>query len=91
MHALDRFTFGPRPGDVGAVEKMGLDRWFELQLNPGKIDDSRLEGRLDEYPAARMSIAELEQRFPGPGGDPADGEREDRAAERSVGADHCRG
>ena len=67
LHALDRFTFGPRPGDVAAVEKMGLDRWFELQLNPGKIDDSRLEGRLDEYPATRLSIAELEQRFPGPG------------------------
>ncbi len=67
VHALNRFTFGPRPGDVAAVETMGLDRWFELQLNPGRIEDSRLEGRLDEYPAARLSIAELEQRFPGPG------------------------
>ena len=36
LHALNRFTFGPRPGDVAAVERMGLDRWFELQLNPGE-------------------------------------------------------
>ena len=66
VHALNRFTFGPRPGDVAAVERMGLDRWFEAQLNPGKIDDAGLEARLAEFPAARMSIAELEERFPGP-------------------------
>jgi uncharacterized protein (DUF1800 family) len=66
LHALNRLTFGLRPGDVAAVETMGLDRWFELQLNPGKIDDSRLEGRLAEYPAMRMSIAELSARYPGP-------------------------
>ena len=34
LHALNRFTFGPRPGDVEAVEAMGLERWFEQQLNP---------------------------------------------------------
>ena len=66
-HALNRLTFGPRPGDVAAVETMGLDRWFEGQLNPAGIDDSGFEARLNEYPAARMSIAELEARYPGPG------------------------
>src|SRR5579863_3448037 len=40
MHALNRLTFGPRPGDVAAVEAMGLDNWFDIQLNPGKIDDT---------------------------------------------------
>jgi uncharacterized protein (DUF1800 family) len=65
LHALNRLTFGPRPGDVAAVQAMGLDRWFELQLNPGKIDDSALEARLAEYPAMRMSIAELTARYPG--------------------------
>ena len=64
-HALNRLTFGPRPGDVAAVEKMGLDLWFERQLNPASIDDSRLEARLAEYPAMRLGASELERRYPG--------------------------
>ncbi len=31
-HLLNRFAYGPRPGEVDAVVKMGLDRWFERQL-----------------------------------------------------------
>ncbi len=65
-HALNRLTFGPRPGDVAAVEKMGLNRWFELQLNPASIDDSRLNARLAEYPAMRLGASELERKYPGP-------------------------
>ena len=34
LHALNRFTFGPRPGDLEAVKSMGLDRWFAQQLHP---------------------------------------------------------
>src|SRR5579871_1145821 len=45
LHALNRLTFGPRPGDVQAVEAMGLRTWFENQLNPEKIDDSALEAK----------------------------------------------
>ena len=66
-HALNRLTFGPRPGDVATVEKVGLDRWFERQLNPASIDDSRLEARLAEYPAMRLGAGELERKYPGPG------------------------
>ncbi len=66
VHALNRLTFGPRPGDVAAVERMGLERWFEGQLEPERMDDSKLEERLGEYPAMGLSIAELEARYPGP-------------------------
>ena len=34
LHALDRLAFGPRPGDVDAVKKMGLSKWIDLQLHP---------------------------------------------------------
>jgi len=64
LHALNRFTYGPRPGDVEAVKKMGLDRWFAQQLNPGSIDNSDLQARLAQYPAMRMSEEQLMQRFP---------------------------
>jgi uncharacterized protein (DUF1800 family) len=66
LHALNRLTFGPRPGDVAAVQAMGLDKWFERQLNPAVIDDSQLDARLAEYPAMQMSLEELTAKYPGP-------------------------
>ncbi|ADW68621.1 DUF1800 domain-containing protein [Granulicella tundricola] len=66
LHALNRFTFGPRPGDVTAVKAMGLKRWFDLQLEPGKIDDSALDARLAQFPAMGLSVGELMSRYPGP-------------------------
>jgi hypothetical protein len=66
LHALNRFTFGPRPGDVQRVEAIGLDRWFEQQLNPAVIDDSALDQRLAAFPAIRLPQEELMLRFPSP-------------------------
>ena len=66
LHALNRLTFGPRPGDVAAVEAMGLDKWIDQQLNPDTIDDSAFEARLASYPAMRLSEHELIERFPSP-------------------------
>jgi uncharacterized protein (DUF1800 family) len=63
-HALDRLTFGPRPGDVERVEKMGAERWIDEQLHPEKIDDASLGARLDALPAMRLSTEELIRRYP---------------------------
>src|SRR5271165_7157150 len=40
LYALNRLAYGPRPGDVEAVKKFGLDRWIELQLNPQSIREN---------------------------------------------------
>jgi uncharacterized protein (DUF1800 family) len=64
LHALNRLTFGPRPGDLAAVQAMGLSTWFEMQLNPGKIDDSALQARLGQFPAMQLSQADLISRYP---------------------------
>src|SRR5215469_7375413 len=66
LHALNRLTFGPRPGDVTAVQAMGLDKWIERQLNPESIDDSALEARLSMFPAMKLEQAELMRRYPNP-------------------------
>ncbi|MGF7181271.1 DUF1800 domain-containing protein [Tunturiibacter psychrotolerans] len=66
LHALNRFTFGPRPGDVVAVQAVGVKAWFERQLNPLSIDDSALEARLEMFPAMQMEQSELMQRYPSP-------------------------
>ena len=64
LHALNRFTFGPRPSDVAAVSRLGLDHWFEQQLNPQSIDDSALDTRLAIFPAMHLTQPQLVSRFP---------------------------
>ena len=49
-HALNRLTFGPQPGQVESVQKLGLSRWLDQQLNPSAIDDSALGSRLTPLP-----------------------------------------
>ncbi len=66
LHALNRFTFGPRPGEVEEVGRIGLDRWFEQQLHPETIDDSALDARLAAFPAMMLPQEELFARFPSP-------------------------
>jgi uncharacterized protein (DUF1800 family) len=66
LHALNRLTFGPRPGDEQAVNKMGLEAWFERQLHPETIDDSAFDERLDQFPALKLSQAEMMSRYPTP-------------------------
>ena len=48
LHALNRLTFGPRPGDVEAVLAKGVDDWIEDQLHPESIDDSASSFRRTE-------------------------------------------
>ena len=64
VQALNRLTFGPRPGDVQQVTAMGVDRWIDLQLHPEKIPDSAVESRLAPFRTLRMSSKEIVEEFP---------------------------
>ncbi len=64
LHALNRFTFGPRPGELQAVRAEGLDKWFNQQLHPQTIDESALYTRLKQFPAMQLSVRDLMVRFP---------------------------
>jgi uncharacterized protein (DUF1800 family) len=64
VHALNRLTFGPRPGDVDRVMQMGVDKWIELQLHPDKINDSALEARLAPFRTLSMGTKEIVENFP---------------------------
>ncbi|HWY19645.1 MAG TPA: DUF1800 domain-containing protein [Candidatus Acidoferrum sp.] len=66
LHALNRLTFGPRPGDLQQVMAMGVDQWIDLQLHPGKIDDSALSARLEPLRTVHMSTKEIVEEFPDP-------------------------
>ena len=64
LHALNRFTFGPRTGDLEAVRKIGLDQWFDEQLRPAAIDETDLAARLAQFPAMQWSMQDLFFRLP---------------------------
>jgi len=61
---LDRFTFGPRPGDVDHVMAIGVDAWFAQQLNPDAIKDPALDKRLADFPTLNMSADQALLLFP---------------------------
>jgi uncharacterized protein (DUF1800 family) len=64
VHALNRLTFGPRPGDVERVTQIGVEKWIELELHPDKIDDSALDARLAPFRTLRMGTKEIVENFP---------------------------
>ena len=66
VQALNRLTFGPRPGDIQQVMAMGVDRWIDLQLHPEKIPDSAVEARIAPFRTLRMSSKEIVEEFPDP-------------------------
>jgi len=66
LHALNRLTFGPRPGDMEKVLSMGVDKWIDLQLHPEKIDDDAVTARLTPFRTLHMDTRELVQNFPPP-------------------------
>jgi uncharacterized protein (DUF1800 family) len=65
-HALNRLTFGPRPGDLERIQAIGVKKWVEMQLNPEQVDDSLLDARLQSFPAMHLSQQNLLQAFPSP-------------------------
>jgi uncharacterized protein (DUF1800 family) len=64
VHALERLTFGPRPGDTDKVLAIGVNNWIDLQLHPDKIDDSVMQSRLAQYRTLQMSTREMALNFP---------------------------
>jgi uncharacterized protein (DUF1800 family) len=61
---LNRFTFGPRPGDLEQVLVITPDKWFEQQLNPASIPDPILDKRLNDYPTLNMQPEQALLLFP---------------------------
>jgi uncharacterized protein (DUF1800 family) len=67
LHALNRLTFGPRESDLEAVNRTGLDKWIEAQLNPRDVPENPvLEAKLAPLETLQMSPAELVRRYPTP-------------------------
>src|SRR5689334_486311 len=65
VHALNRLTFGPRPGDFEQIKRLGLKKWIDRQLHPDTIaENPRLEEKLRWLDSLRMSQAEMSAAYP---------------------------
>ncbi len=77
VQLLDRFTFGPRPGDVDRILVQGPDRWLDQQLAPDSIPDPDLAKRLRDFPTLTLPPDQALLLFPDRGAveQVADGKR----------------
>jgi len=66
LHALNRLTFGPRPGDVERVRSIGLQAWIDQQLAPSRIDDRALGARLARLDTLALDSRTIQQDYSGP-------------------------
>src|SRR4051794_15228929 len=67
LHALNRLTFGARPGDVASVRQMGLQAWIDKQLRPESVaENPALEARLCNLDSLRMTNREITENYPPP-------------------------
>jgi uncharacterized protein (DUF1800 family) len=66
LHVLDRLGYGPRPGDVEAVRRLGVAAWIESQLHPARLDDRDAERRLATLRVPAMTAAALVDAYPRP-------------------------
>ena len=67
LHALNRLSYGPRPGDVDAVEQLGLKKWIELQLHPERIAENPvLAEKLAPLESLRINQADAARNYPSP-------------------------
>jgi len=64
VHALNRLTFGPRPGDVEDVRGIGLEKWIDLQLHPDRVPESHaLDARLEPFETLRMDPVQAVKQY----------------------------
>jgi uncharacterized protein (DUF1800 family) len=67
LHALNRLTFGARPGDAAQVKAVGLKKWIDLQLHPERIpENATLLEKLKPFDSLTMSGEELVRNYPAP-------------------------
>lgn len=65
-HLLNRIGFGPRPGDIQRIQKIGIDQYLDGQLHPEGIDDHAIEPKLASIPSIGMDTDELIRNYPAP-------------------------
>jgi uncharacterized protein (DUF1800 family) len=59
VHVLNRIGFGPAPGDIEKVRRIGLEKFIDRQLHPEQITDDGIAARLAPLETLTKSSREL--------------------------------
>src|SRR6202012_5257518 len=60
LHLLNRISYGPAPGDIDAVRRVGVQDYIEQQLHPERFERPEfLQQRLENLPTLNASIPSL--------------------------------
>jgi len=64
LQALNRLTFGPRPGDAEEVRRLGVAKWIDLQLHPERIaENPDLDIRLKPLETLRLDLPDIVKKY----------------------------
>ena len=63
VHVLNRLAFGPTPGDLDRVRRIGLQTYIDQQLHPDRVDDGGLRERLAAFETLSKSTSELAEQY----------------------------
>ncbi len=63
QHFLSRFSFGPTPGLVEEVRKVGLNKWADKWLTDGAEPSKYLAERLDELATIHLDSTTILKQF----------------------------
>jgi uncharacterized protein (DUF1800 family) len=59
VHVLNRLAFGPGPGDVERVRRLGVRAYIDQQLHPERLPDAAVAARLAGFETLTKSTREL--------------------------------
>jgi uncharacterized protein (DUF1800 family) len=63
VHVLNRLGFGPAPGDVDRVRRLGLQAYIDQQLHPERIDDRAVQAQLARFETLTQSTQQLAEQY----------------------------
>jgi uncharacterized protein (DUF1800 family) len=64
IHLLNRLSLGISPGDIEQVQKIGVDKYIQQQLDPNSIPESPILGRkLSKLDTIELSPLQIFQRY----------------------------
>jgi uncharacterized protein (DUF1800 family) len=64
LHACNRLAFGPRPGDLENINRIGTEHWIEQQLHPATIPEpAALVSQIGGLETLRMTPVDLFIRY----------------------------
>jgi uncharacterized protein (DUF1800 family) len=60
LHAINRLSFGPRPGDVERLQSLGVKQYIQEQLHPELLPlPTSLKNKLDSLSSLRLNTTQL--------------------------------